>query len=379
MSRSSPAAENKLASMARRGPKGENRLARMATDAAGSGFMRGLTALPYRLLGAPVDLADMVVRPIANAAGIPIAEPENMYGTSDWMIKHAVNNGLLMPRTGSGAEMGGDFLGQIAAPGVGPGEAAAAKAIFAGPLALTADLEAMRRAQSRLEAGEDAAKVWADEGWFRGPDGKMRFEIDDSQSRLTRGGRQSVADYGYRPQEKVMAHPELYGAYPDSAKLTLSNEALGPELDAVLYDDPRMLAMNFRRSDNAAVRRNLIHENQHLVQDAEGFAKGGMYGDVFTYDGADAKRIGDEIKSLEERLSGGSVAWGSAEAQRILSELDALKRKQDRVAGVDGYRRLAGEVEARAVEARLPLTAEQRRVRYPLQDYDVPLNELIIR
>lgn len=110
-----------------------NALAGLAREAASSPFMRGLTALPYRLAGGPVDLADMVVRPIANAAGIPIAEPQDMYGTSDWMIKQAIDAGLLMPRTDTGAEMAGDFLGQLAAPGVGPGEAMLASSIVAIP------------------------------------------------------------------------------------------------------------------------------------------------------------------------------------------------------------------------------------------------------
>lgn len=45
----------------------------------------------------------------------------------------------------------------------------------------------------------------------------------------------------------------------------------------------------------------------------------------------------------------------------------------------DEYRRLAGEVEARAVEARADLTREQRRARAPWLDYDVPEAQQIVR
>jgi hypothetical protein len=45
----------------------------------------------------------------------------------------------------------------------------------------------------------------------------------------------------------------------------------------------------------------------------------------------------------------------------------------------EAYRRLAGEAEARATQARIPLTAEQRLATFPEDSYDVPMNQLIIR
>ena len=45
----------------------------------------------------------------------------------------------------------------------------------------------------------------------------------------------------------------------------------------------------------------------------------------------------------------------------------------------DAYKRLAGEAEARATQARINMTPEQRRAMFPEKSYDVPLNELIIR
>lgn len=42
------------------------------------------------------------------------------------------------------------------------------------------------------------------------------------------------------------------------------------------------------------------------------------------------------------------------------------------------YKNLAGEAEARAVQKRLDMNAEQRRNRFPLLDYDTNLMDLII-
>jgi hypothetical protein len=46
---------------------------------------------------------------------------------------------------------------------------------------------------------------------------------------------------------------------------------------------------------------------------------------------------------------------------------------------IETYRRLAGEAEARATQNRIMMTEEQRRAKFPLESYDVPLEELIIR
>ena len=56
---------------------------------------------------------------------------------------------------------------------------------FAGQGALTADLDALKAAQDRVAAGEDAETVRRETGWHTGTDGKWRFEISDADARLT--------------------------------------------------------------------------------------------------------------------------------------------------------------------------------------------------
>lgn len=50
-----------------------------------------------------------------------------------------------------------------------------------------------------------------------------------------------------------------------------------------------------------------------------------------------------------------------------------------RYVGRSLYNRLAGEVEARAVQKRLDMTPDQRRSRPPWEDYDVPEDQQIVR
>lgn len=56
--------------------------------------------------------------------------------------------------------------------------------MYAGTKAENADASLLEEAQKRIKNGEDAENVRIDTGWFKGYDGKWRFEIDDSKSHL---------------------------------------------------------------------------------------------------------------------------------------------------------------------------------------------------
>ena len=80
---------------------------------AATSFAQGTTRLPYRVLGAPVDLSALGMA----AAGFPSQTP---VGGSDWMIDQAARAGLAYPRTDNAMEA----LGDIAASTVSPAGAA---------------------------------------------------------------------------------------------------------------------------------------------------------------------------------------------------------------------------------------------------------------
>jgi hypothetical protein len=84
------------------------------------------------------------------------------------------------------------------------------------------------------------------------------------------------------------------------------------------------------------------HELQHFVQDVEGFARGGTYDDV-----------------APPALSIGPLEIRTRLGRQYLNQ--------------------AGEVEARAVQKRMDMTAAERRARPPWLDYDVPEYQQIVR
>jgi hypothetical protein len=191
--------------------------------------------------------------------------------------------------------------------------------MFAGRGAKTADHAKLAQAEKMAAEGTPRERIWNDTGWFQGVDGKWRFEIDDSAA--------SKTSHGNGPLSKVMAHDGLYKAYPDVAGIRTVQEpgfgasyyAGNPGPEEITYQGPLLGRLGSWISgvdESPAQLSNLLHEAQHAIQHREGMAPGARFGEA--------------------------------------------------------YRRSAGEVEARGVQARQRLTPEQRAARPPWLDYDVP-------
>ncbi len=93
-----------------------------------------------------------------------------------------------------------------------------------------------------------------------------------------------------------------------------------------------------------------LHELQHGVQSIEGFAPGGNPSTVMT--------------KLQQS--------NPDEYMRLISSSQNLGDIYD-----NAYRRIAGEVEARAVQKRINMSPEQRRQVFPLESYDRPVESLL--
>jgi len=137
--------------------------------------------------------------------------------------------------------------------------------------------EALQKAKDMLIKGAPLEKVWNETGWFQGPDKKWRYELDDSKADFS--GLDRVFNAGMQAGQKevnttlgeVMDHPDLYAAYPDIKNFQVT-----------LYDDPqdnvygsvsdKRMRVNIGKPD---IEGTLVHEVQHLIQDREGFGKGG--------------------------------------------------------------------------------------------------------
>ena len=290
---------------------------------------------------------------------------------------------------------------------------------FAGARAATADRHALASAQQRLDAGEDAEAVRQDTGWFKGADGKWRFEINDADAKLLKEPSdpgvyadifdEAVSRSNGVPLGKVLDHPALFAAYP-ALKATRfivddqygGNGSYSADENAIRVRDP----YSYKNGPDQLLSV-LLHEIQHGIQNIEGFATGGnqdsradvmqaisqqrsLWADVYAVRRElDAgKKLDAVLEEWQEFLD----AQPSAEALRIaqdpeletsvaLQNMETLERQyaQLRIEGRgDTYRRLAGEVEARNTQARQGMTDEQRRATPPSQTADVADSDVIV-
>lgn len=287
--------------------------------------------------------------------------------------------------------------------------------IFAGKGAKTADLNAMAVAQQQLDAGADPRVVWTDTGWMRGPDGQMRFEIDDSRAALTgfdksdefarvyaESGRQAAGERvrelaGYvRPYRRegiqqvtdVLEHNPLTEAYPDQWKTGYRTD---PDMSIGHASfDPKRNFVALGPAEPNTARSSLLHELQHGIQQREGFARGGNPESAFGLDvlpQLDAVRAQRKALDIDPyqvqnlKAAGFYVAPELEQKFQLWQQLNAAEDAlmSGKKSPFDAYRHLAGEAEARAVQKRMDYSPAQRRSVYPLDDYDVPIDELIMR
>lgn len=227
---------------------------------------------------------------------------------------------------------------------------------FAGVNARTADLNALNNAQELERQGTDADAIRRQTGWFRGMDGKWRFEIDDSGMRYDRRGFTENPDmvrrrelenkllYGDMSQAEMdelrsltaatrgvvkpsklgdyIRHDALFEAYPELKNVNVRFENL--EMGQNAYFDPKSntVVMNTFLWDQP--EDVIVHEVQHAIQQAEGFNEGAS-----------------------------PEYWAANRPEGSIRRAEEL------------YRNTAGEIEARDAAARRQLTPEQRELKMP--------------
>lgn len=289
-------------------------------------------------------------------------------------LPHDVYEGKVNPESDEGIQRAADLAGTMV---FGPAPVASKMAdgtlgSFAGVTSATADKGALDVAQAAAAEGVGADEIWKKTGWLQGPEGKWRYEIDDSGAKV----KPFQADSGMLFE--LLDHPDLYEAYP-SLKFMKVN------LDPNLHPDA---AANYYKhidfGTNAIKDKStILHEVQHSIQDLEGFAQGGAPGKLgvnFELKHRDAVRgLAQEYLSLRKKTTP-----LSAEEQERVKHLDNIlntylkyeeaARKQAR----DNYLALAGEVESRNVSTRADLSPLERMYHHPLDTEDTPRQDQFV-
>ena len=195
-------------------------------------------------------------------------------------------------------------------------------------------------------------------GWHEGMDGKWRWEINDSGMTYHRPG----AERGNARLEDILDHEGLFRAYPQLRRTKVEFADL-PKNTVGGYSPSRdliTLSSELRNAPESA----LIHEIQHAIQNAEGFASGSSP-EYWENDAgretrtAAVERIQGEIESLREMLE-----YDEESAPFIEDDIERLEDALDNLS-YHLYENTAGEIEARDTAKRQTLTTEERRETAP--------------
>jgi hypothetical protein len=309
----------------------------------------------------------------------------------------------------SGPLGAGEVIGEFLTPNVkGVGK----RDIFIGKSAKTWNQKEADRAYAMEAAGVDPETIWKETGTFRGVDGEWRQEISDAQAK---GIYTHIAPSEQRLSEAVLEHPELSEAYPDLAKIQQFG-LKGPKergsyqaTTMETVDGPRLLGemVMAEAPTEDILAKTAIHEMQHAIQRREGFQRGAnpaefknkvipaKLKDVAFSRSMREMAIANKMREMGYPIAEGKVlnlarpdtmgkvrAYADKDEQlkNLVGEWESanekLKKYPDKATQ---YVRSAGEVEARAVQARQKMTPEERRATFPLKSYDTPIKDIIIR
>ena len=329
------------------------------------------------------------------------------------------------------------------------------RALFVGIRSNTAS-ESLYAEALKMEAdGKSKEDILKETGWLKGADGKWRFEINDKDLQFNSHGFFSNPDVqrykalelkfingeiteseatelkqlqksleGVKKNPKTLGdyvkHDALFEAYPFLRDLALSFSDSMAFGNRGSFNGEEITLNSKLLKDEARLKRTLIHEIQHAIQDYEGFA-GGSNPDYFTKNIAlteneirNAEEAAGNLKSAEDRLleykdeNGDDVYLELAEEYEKLSNLlygdeqiddEAIERRLEEIeqafaeVGADDllfeylsskqtleriknrrknkfgsfemYHNTAGEEEARDSANRIDMTDEERRETFP--------------
>jgi hypothetical protein len=298
----------------------------MADNALAPKPLNALMAAYQRYIGQPV--AQVLGGGVRGYFGLDMPEYADELGREVYRQAQALGN---MP--GVGAPAGAVKTAVKFAP-----EAA----MFIGSLAKTFDRASNAKAIELEKAGVNPRAIWEETGNWRGPDGNWRQEISDLPAEFRTNFDAAVPSKTNQysaaglegPIGGMFRHEDLYAAYPDllaKERMTLKKRPdwMGEAAESGSYRPGRVEVSS--KTEQGA-KSKALHELQHALQYREGWQRGGS----------------------ESMFGGGEEAF-------------------------EKYRRLAGEAEARATQARMNLTPAQRRALFPEESYDIPLNQLILR
>lgn len=259
---------------------------------------------------------------------------------------------------------------------------------------IMAPQKAIEMAERMKAAGATKEEIWREtaglmsredprfSGVHYGKDYNPRFEIPDKDASWP----ERMLDTYERRQEAVtqpgetLEHPLLYAAYPEMRNIPMEGVARSQLPSGGVFDPGLIMPGDLFKAQIAAqgptperARQVALHELQHATQFKENHARGSnpeIAPSVMNMSDPGIREAMVDFENVKRALDRKDLDHTTE--QRLLDEYFRIGGYLKQAGQTEGYRRSAGETEARNVEKRARMTPEQLRNRPPWETQDVP-------
>jgi hypothetical protein len=149
---------------------------------------------------------------------------------------------------------------------------------FSGSRAKTANSSLLLRAEHMLDTGVDSETVRQETGWFKGYDGKMRFEIDDYNSSLVENPKLEKhydydgdsSSYYTANLQDVLKHDKLFEAYPQLKDVLVIIQETEVGVRGIAFPKDKQIVLSldlFKRKTKEY--QDLLENRQNYIDEIE--------------------------------------------------------------------------------------------------------------
>ncbi|WP_456390344.1 hypothetical protein [Hydrogenimonas sp.] len=197
-------------------------------------------------------------------------------------------------------------------------------------------------------------------------DGMERFEIDDSKATLNSNALPKEVGEFVNIKD-MLKHDELYRNYPEIGDIVVGIDTSFKRGDAEFAPYANQGKGAIFISKEGADKNVLLHELQHKIQEIENFARGGNIEEQLA-------KMDGEINNLKYEIDTERDPFRKEQLKKELADLEEAYGDTYKTA-LDRYQKMAGEIEARDVEARMGYTPQERQTIAPYSSENIPVEE----
>ena len=275
---------------------------------------------------------------------------------------------------------------------------------FGGERARSADKTSLATAKQLDADGKNSEEIRQKTGWHKGYDGKWRFEIDDSMAKLVENpplklkGDNDVGYYRTAKLGDVLEHSKLFEAYPQLKDVTVIIQETEPGVEGISFNESKQIVLSQKLFERTTEEFKKLQESkQEEIKRIEQTKEYNEYNKYYQMDFSSVENPAQwlkEEKAARDKFFNSELGkryyqlqWGKTNVQKtelgwsdkalsvLMHEVQHQIQKIEEFASGSngknkGYYNTAGEVEARDVQQRLNLNAEQRQKKRPDIDRD---------